>query len=117
MKMILASCILRLLFYLRAAGTDLGQVVGPQDADRINDHREGDHQLDGGRNELASLQSHTANNHHRLRHTLATQGRQEGREDAVRERREKASHHTTQVERSRQYDNILRVQHSVCCLF
>lgn len=107
----LSSCILRLLFYLRASGTDLGQVVGAQDADRVDHHCERDHQLDCRRDELARLQGDSAHNDYGLGDTLAAQRRQKGREDAIRQRGKETSHHSTEVECRRQYDNILRVQH------
>lgn len=101
-------------FHLGSAGcTDLGQVVRAQDADRIDDHREGDHQLNGRSQELARAERDAAHDHDRLLDTLAAQRGQQRGDDALGQRSEKPRNHRTKVERRCENDDILRVEHFV----
>ena len=93
------------------AGADLGQVVCPENADHVHHQGEGDHQLDGGRNELTGAQGDTANNDNRLLDALTTQGGEQGRDDAIREGRKKAGNDRPEVERSGQDNDVLGIKH------
>jgi hypothetical protein len=103
-----------LVFPLGAGGTDLGEVVRPQHTDGIDHHGEGDHQLDGRSQELASLEGHTTHDHDGLRDTLATQRGQQGGDDAIHQGGEETGHHGAQVERSSEDDDVLGIEHFVC---
>jgi hypothetical protein len=108
-------CVLCLFFHLcLGAGANLGQIVGAQDADRVDDDGKRDHQLDGCRDDLTRLQGDAADHHNGLRDTLGTQGSQEGGDNAIRQGGEKPGNDTPQVERSRKYDDILGIEHFVC---
>ena len=101
-------------FLRRAASADLGEVVGAEDTDGVDDHGEGDHELDGGGNELTGLEGDTANNDDGLRETLAAERSQERSDDALREGSEETSHNAPEVESSRQNDDVLGIEHFVC---
>ncbi len=93
------------------AGPNLGEVVGPQHTDGVDDNGEGYHQLDGGGDELASLQGRTAHDHNGLGDTLATQRGNQGSHDALRQGREETGNNSAQVECRGQYYDVASVQH------
>lgn len=94
-------------------GADLGEVVGAEDANHVDDHREGDDELERGREELTRLEGDAADGDSRLGEALAAEGREEGGDDAVRDRREKAADHTPEIERRREDDDVLGIEHFV----
>ena len=96
------------------SGTNLGQIVGAEDTDGVDDDGEGDHQVDGGGNELTRLEGDATDDDNGLGDTLAAEGGEEGRDDAIRQGGEETSHHRAEVERSGQNDDILGVEHFVC---
>lgn len=96
-----------------AAGADLGEVVGAEDTDGVDNHSEGDHELDGRRNELTRLEGDATNDDDGLSEALATEGRKEGGDDAVREGSKEAGNDRAEVERSRQNDEVLGIEHFV----
>lgn len=97
----------------RAAGADLRQVVGAQHADRVHHHGERDHQLDRRRDQLTRLQRDTPHHDHGVGYALAAQRRQQRRHNAVRQGGEEAGHNRAQVERRRQNDDVLGIEHFV----
>lgn len=103
-----------LLFYLRSAGgTDLGKEVGAEDADGEDRNREGDDQVDEGREDLADLQVDASNGDLELRDTLAGSrgGREEGRDNTVGERREELGDDRAEVDGRGDDDNVLGIEH------
>ena len=100
-------------FLRRAVSTDLGEVVGAEDANGVDDNGEGDHEVDGGGNELTRLEGDAADHDHGLGDTLAAEGGEEGGDDTVGEGGEETSHHGAEVERSGQDNDILGVEHFV----
>ena len=99
---------------MRAVGSDLGEVVGAEDADCVDDHSEGDHQVDSRCNELTSLEGDATNDDHGLGETLAAERSQERGDDTVRKGGEEASNNASEVERSRENNDVLGVEHFVC---
>jgi phage tail tube protein FII len=61
----------------------------------------------------AGLEGDAAHDHDGLREALAAEGREEGRDDTVRERREEPTHNRAEVERRRENDDVLGVEHFV----
>lgn len=97
-----------------AVGADLGEVVGAENANCVDDHSEGDHQVDGRCNELTSLEGDATDDHDGLGETLAAERSQERGDDTVREGGEEASNNASEVERSRKNNDVLGVEHFVC---
>jgi hypothetical protein len=108
-------CVIQLFSFLGSARrTDLGEVVGAEDADGVDDDREGDHQLDGRSEELAGPEGDATDNDDGLGDTLAAEGRKKGGDDALGERGEETSNDVSEVERSGEDDDVLGVKHFVC---
>jgi hypothetical protein len=99
--------------FLRTIGTDLGEEVGAEEPDGEDDHDEGDDEVNKGGNNGADLEGGTANRHLRLRDSLA--GREGGGKDrgdqTLGEGREKLGDDAAKVDRRRDDDDILGVEH------
>lgn len=100
-------------FLHRLAGADLGEVIGAEDTDRVDDDRERDHELEGRGEELTRLEGDTANHDNRLGETLRAEGGKERGNDAIREGRKEAGDNRAEVERSREDDDVLGIEHFV----
>ena len=103
-----------LLFYLRSAGgTDLGKEVGAEDADGEDRNREGDHEVDEGRENLTDLQVDAGNRDLEVGNTLAGSrgGRQERGDDTLGEGGEELGDDGTEVDGGGDDDNVLSIEH------
>lgn len=98
---------------LGVARSNLGEVVGAENADRVDDNRKRDHELEGGSEELTGLEGDTTDDNDRLGDPLGTEGGDEGGDDAIREGGKEAGDHRPEVERSREDDDVLGVEHFV----
>jgi len=98
----------------RSAGrSNLGEVIGAENTDGVDDNREGNHELDGGRDELTRLEGDAANDNHGLREALGAERGKEGRDDAVSEGGKETGDHGPEVERSSEDDDVLGIEHFV----
>ena len=79
--------------FLSSLGADLGEVVGAEDANGIDDNGEGNHELNGGSQELTGFEGDTADDHDGFSQTLASERGKERGDDAVGECREESRHH------------------------
>jgi hypothetical protein len=79
--------------FLCSLGANLGKVVGAEDANRIDDDGEGNHELNGGGQELAGLEGDTTDDHDGFRQALASERGEERGDDAVRECGKESRHH------------------------
>ena len=79
--------------FLCSVGANLGEVVGAEDANRIDDDGEGNHELNGCGQELTGSEGDTADDHDGFRQTLASERGKERGDDAVRECGEEPRHH------------------------
>jgi len=95
------------------AGADTGQDVGPEESDREHHQHERDDQVHEGNQHLAHTERHAT--HGDCVGTDALAGRRRRGEkrgqDVLRERLEKLSNNTTEVERSRQDDDVPGIKH------
>lgn len=94
-------------------GADTGQHVSPEEADREDDQDERDHQVHEGNQHLTQPQRDAADRHRVRRHALASSRSrgEERRQDVLRQRLEKLSNNTTEVERSSQDDDVPGIKH------
>ena len=79
--------------FLSSLGANLGKVVGAEDANRVDDDGEGNHELNGGSQELTGLEGDTADDNDGLSQVLASERGKERGDDAVCECREETRHH------------------------
>ena len=103
-------------FLLEAAPTtrtNASQDIRTEESDGEDDQRERHNQVDKLCDDLTDLEFCGSNLDGERRHTLARRdrGREDGDKDAVIQRLEKTSHHTSEVERRSQNDDVLGIQH------
>ena len=79
--------------FLSSGGANLGEVVGAEDANRVDDDGEGNHELNGGSQELTGFEGDTADDHDGFSQTLASERGKERGDDAVCECGEEARYH------------------------
>ena len=79
--------------FLRSGRTNLGEVVGAEDANRVDDNGEGNHELNGGGQELTGLEGDTTDDDDGLSQALASERGKERGDDTVRECGKEAGHH------------------------
>ena len=96
-----------------AGGADLGEEVGAEDADGEDDHDERDHEVNEGSEGRTDLEGGAANSDLGLRDALAGResGGKDGGDETLGDGGEKLGNNTTEVDRRRDDDDILRVQH------
>jgi len=102
-----------MIFLHLALGANLGEEVGAEDADGEDDHNEGDNEVDEGGECSANLEGDASNSHLRLRDSLAggEGGRENGGNKTLRDGGEELGNDTAEVDRRRDDDDILGVQH------
>jgi len=98
---------------LSALRADPGQHVGPEEADREDDQHERHNEVDEGNEHLTQLEGDATHRDSEGTDALAggcSRG-EEGREDVLRQRLEKLSNDTSEVERRSEDDDVPCIKH------
>ena len=112
-RVCLTICVYGTTFLLNAAGTDLREEVGAEDANGKHNQHKRDKELNKRRENLTNLERDSTHRDLELRNTLAgsrSRGKERGH-DAVREGREELRHHVSEIEPGRQNDDVLGIEH------
>jgi hypothetical protein len=107
------SYFVMLIFLLHAAGTDLGEEIGAEQADGKDNQHKGDDQVHQGGEEITDLEGNAADVYSQALQTLACRSsrRQQRSDDVIGQRGEELGNNRRKIERRRKYDKILGIQH------